>query len=226
MTATVAFDVWSDVLCPWCYVAAVRLERLHDELGDELVLRWHSFLLQPQPRAKPIDSFRRYTERWFAPSGPATAAPDVEFRPWHDETPPTHSVPPAIAVEAAKRFGEPLATRYHLALMRGYFVDHRDVSAREVVLDVAREVGIDPDALAAALRDDGAALHDRVLADHHAALDEGITAVPTVVVPAPNGRFPIPGAQELESYRRMAARIAARARAAGETPVVGGTAPS
>jgi predicted DsbA family dithiol-disulfide isomerase len=215
VTASVAFDVWSDVLCPWCYVAAVRLDRLRAELDGALELRWHSFLLQPQPRPKPLDSFRRYTERWFAPNGPAAAAPDVEFRPWRDEMPPSHSVPPAIAVEGAKHFGEPRATRYHLALMRAYFVDHRDVAARDVVIAVAQDVGIDPAELIDVLRADGTALHDRVVADHHAALDEGITAVPAVVIPAPNGRFPIPGAQELETYRRTFARVAARAR---ETP--------
>src|SRR5581483_9261448 len=112
----------------------------------ELELRWRSYLLQPQPRPKPLDSFRRYTERWFGPNGPASAAPDVEFRPWNDEQPPSHSVPPAIAVEAAKAFGEPIATRYHLAMMRAYFVEHRDVSTREVVLAVASDVGIDVDA--------------------------------------------------------------------------------
>jgi predicted DsbA family dithiol-disulfide isomerase len=214
VTATVVLDVWSDVLCPWCYVAATRLDRLRDELAGELELQWHTFLLQPQPRAKPLDSFRRYTERWFAPNGPATAAPDVEFRRWHDETPPSHSVPSAIAVEGAKRFREPLATQYHLALMRAYFVDHRDVSSRDVVVAVAEEVGIDGSAFTRVLRADGAALHERVVADHHAALDEGITAVPAVLIPAPNGRFPIPGAQELETYRRTFARLAARAREA------------
>ena len=45
----VAFDVWSDYLCPWCNVAATRLHQLEDEFGADVELRWRSFLLRPEP---------------------------------------------------------------------------------------------------------------------------------------------------------------------------------
>ena len=37
---------WSDYLCPWCYNAAVRLERLEDALGDRVYRRWVERRLQ------------------------------------------------------------------------------------------------------------------------------------------------------------------------------------
>jgi predicted DsbA family dithiol-disulfide isomerase len=209
VTGDVTLDVWSDVLCPWCYVAAVRLVRLNDEPGAHMRLRWHSYLLQPQPRAKPLESFRRYTDRWFAPSGPASFAPDVEFRRWNDETPPSHSVPPAMAVHATAAFGDAAQTAFRLALLRAYFVDHRDVAARDVVLDVAAAVGIGAGALGERLRARGRELHDAVFADHDAGTDRyGITAVPTVVV---NEALPVRGAQPVETYRRILARATERA---------------
>ena len=45
----VVLNVWSDYLCPWCNVAAVRLHGLEAEFGDSLELRWKSYLLRPQP---------------------------------------------------------------------------------------------------------------------------------------------------------------------------------
>ncbi|MGH7291850.1 MAG: DsbA family oxidoreductase, partial [Myxococcota bacterium] len=61
----VVLDVWSDYLCPWCKVAAVRLHALEGEFGDALVLRWNSFLLRPQPEPnRDLEKFRRYTESW------------------------------------------------------------------------------------------------------------------------------------------------------------------
>ena len=70
MTAPVRFTVWSDHLCPWCYVAELRLDRLAAEVGDQLVIEWRTFLLQPDPRPKPLEKFRAYTRSWFAPDGP------------------------------------------------------------------------------------------------------------------------------------------------------------
>src|SRR4051812_29868824 len=119
---TVRLDVWSDVLCPWCYVALRRLDELQRELGDTIELVTHAYLLQPQPRPKPLDQFRRYTERWVAPNGPGGLDREAAFVVWGDETPPSHSLPPAVALEGATRlFGTAARYRYELALMHAYF---------------------------------------------------------------------------------------------------------
>lgn len=206
---TVRLEVWSDVLCPWCYVALRRLDALHDELGDTIEIVTHAYLLQPQPRPKPLEKFRRYTERWVAPNGPGGLDPDAGFVVWADETPPTHSLPPAVALEAATRaFGPAARHAYELALMRAYFVDHRDVSALDVVLDVAAGVDLDETTVRSAIERDGAQLAEAVFADHRAAVDRDITAVPSVLLPS---GFVLPGAQDLDTYRRLVERVVARA---------------
>ncbi len=207
MTSPVRLDVWSDVLCPWCYVADVRIDALADELGDAVVVTWHTYLLQPEPRVKALDSFRRYTQRWFVPGGPAELEPAAEFRAWGDERPPTHSVPAAIAVQAVSRLDGAATPRVHRALMHAYFVEHRDVSDRDVILDVCAACGIDRTALQGLLRAHGAELREAVLAEHDAALEHGITAVPSVLV---NDALVIPGAQDVATYRRIVERVLAR----------------
>src|SRR5262249_20962277 len=44
METPVRLIVWSDYLCPWCYVAATRLHRLGEEFGDQIHLEWRSYL--------------------------------------------------------------------------------------------------------------------------------------------------------------------------------------
>ena len=207
MSEPVRLDVWTDFLCPWCFVGARRVEQVVHEYGDAVEVRWHAFLLQPEPTPKPIEKFRRYTERWVAEGGPASADPDAGFRVWGDEPPPSHSLPPAIAGKAAASFGAEAFDRFHLALMRAYFCDHRDISARATVLDVASESGIDRDEFADRLREHGAAYHQAVVDDHNEAIERGIHAVPTVLI---NDVLPLPGAQDLETYRRMLDRIRSR----------------
>src|SRR5713101_5917277 len=42
-------DIWSDVVCPWCYIGKRRLERVLStfEHADEVDVRWRSFELDP-----------------------------------------------------------------------------------------------------------------------------------------------------------------------------------
>ncbi len=201
----VSFTVWSDFLCPWCYVAALRLEEVQREAGDALRVEWRSFLLRPNAEPRPLDRFRQYTTSWLRP---AEAEPGAEFHVWDSDTPPpSHSRPPAIAGKAAASFGPVAFDRFHLALMRAYFVDNRTVSERAVILDVAGAVGLDPDEFATRLDAHGDEYDAAVVADHKAALAQGIAAVPTVVVEAIDDEYVLSGAMATEQYLKVVARL-------------------
>jgi len=45
-------DIWSDVVCPFCYIGKKRLEHVAQEAGIELDIHWHSFELDPNAPAK------------------------------------------------------------------------------------------------------------------------------------------------------------------------------
>ena len=45
-------DVWSDVVCPFCYIGKKRLEHVAAEAGIDLEIHWHSFELDPDAPAK------------------------------------------------------------------------------------------------------------------------------------------------------------------------------
>ena len=100
---------------------------------------WKSFLLRPYPSDKPLEKFRRYTESWKVPASQPDAG---EFRVWStDEAPPSHSVPPNVAVKAAATQGR--FDLYHLALMRAYFFENRNVTDTATLLDVAAACDLD-----------------------------------------------------------------------------------
>jgi len=45
-------DIWSDVVCPFCYIGKKRLEHVAAEAGIELDVHWHSFELDPNAPSK------------------------------------------------------------------------------------------------------------------------------------------------------------------------------
>src|SRR3954462_12051635 len=159
----IRLTVWSDFLCPWCYVAAFRMMDLEARYDDRIEVQWRSHVLQPDPRPKPLDRFRNYTQRWSAPAGPGAYEPRCEFRTWGEETPPTHSVPAAVAAKVGAELDAARVTDLRFALFRAYFTEHRAISELDVLTSIASECGFDPEAFRQAMHTRGAWLRERVL---------------------------------------------------------------
>jgi predicted DsbA family dithiol-disulfide isomerase len=203
MDAPVRLIVWSDYLCPWCYVAATRLHRLRDEFGDRLELEWRSYLLRPRPdRARTLEQFRTYTQSWARPA----AEPDAPaFRVWEsDAGPPSHSMPPHLVAKAAATLGADAFERVHARLLRAYFAENRDITDAATLLLLWDEVGL-PAAEFGRAGDQ--ALVEAVVREHNDAVSLGLTGVPAVQMAGND--VPLPGALPYESYRRWVARVLA-----------------
>jgi predicted DsbA family dithiol-disulfide isomerase len=195
--------VYSDYLCPWCYLAEHRLERLRAEAGGALELEWRSFLLRPRPEpGRDLLAFVRYTQSWLRPA----AEPDAPaFRAWEStEGPPSHSIPAHLAAKAAAALGPEAFARLHGRLLRAYFEESRDISAEGTLRALWAEAGL-PEAAFAACGD--ARLLERTLAEHDEAVGLGITGVPALRV-AGTDAFVL-GAQPLSVYRRWLERLRA-----------------
>lgn len=182
----------------------MRLDKLKKEFGDDVEITWKSFLLRPNKEPKPLEKFRRYTKSW---QRPAEQEDGGRFREWStDEEPPSHSVPPAIAMKAAARQGK--FDTYHVALMDAYFYANRNVTDVDTIVSVAVDCGLDREQFLTDLADES--LVREVVHDHNEAHEMGITGAPTVVV---DGILPIPGAQDMLFYRNVVnKRLAINAR--------------
>ena len=199
--STVRLVVHSDYLCPWCYVAAWRLERVAAEDGD-VELAWRSFLLRPRPAPRDRAAFLRYTRSWLRPA----SEPDAPaLRPWPQDAAagaPSHSLPPHRAARAAARLGPEAFARLHGRLFRAYFEQARDVTDEATLRALWGEAELPADGFDAV---HDPALEEAVWTEHREAAELGITGVPAVR-PAGHEAFVL-GAQPLATYRRWIARL-------------------
>jgi len=124
---------------------------------------------------------------------------------WASEAgPPSSSFPAQMAWKASAHFGDDAQQRYHHALLDAYFVQNRNISDGPELATIASECGIDKDAFVEFFTENHDQLRDQVALEHNSAISRGINAVPSVVI---NGTFPVPGAQDVETYERMISRI-------------------
>ena len=212
--ARLQFIAYSDYLCPWCANGSLRLHRLEDEYEGEISIEWRSYLLRPYPRkpaadalaaAEQLEKFRHYTTSWERPAADEDAA---EFHLWCDdnlEGPPSHSVPAHVVAKAAQRSSAADFRRLHERLMRAYFSENRDISARDTLFELWREVGLG-DSLFPEI--DDPELTRVVVDEHNDAIARGVTGVPAVRLVGNDSI--IVGAQPMQNYRRWAERALSR----------------
>lgn len=182
-TVTVApgtIQVWSDLLCPFAYVAIHRLRVARERLGldGQVRLDHHTFALElfNGPHSRPGTDSEAV--------GLGQLAPEIGFRLWTkpDWTYPSTVLLAAEAVHAAKAQGLRQSEDLDHALRNAFWHDSRPIGHRQVILDVATETGaIDTTALAAAL-DDGRA-RSTLMADHAVATTDTIQGSPQLFLP-------------------------------------------
>jgi predicted DsbA family dithiol-disulfide isomerase len=184
----------------------VRVDELKRRMGDAIEIEWKSFLLRTEPKHTSLEKFTKYTESW---QRPAEMEPNATFTtPWRSgANPPTSSLPAQVAWKATASFGAEAQGRFHHALLDAYFVQNRDISDRQELGQIATECDIDRDAFDQIIAEQGGELSKSVIEEHNDAIGRGITAVPTVVL---GQAFPVPGAQDVETYERLIARFVER----------------
>jgi predicted DsbA family dithiol-disulfide isomerase len=126
---SLAVDVISDVICPWCYLGKRRLEKAVAALGGPVKVRWLPFQLNPTMPKEGI-SRREYRTRKF---GTWERSLELDAR----------------VIEVGKSEGVHFAfdrierTPNTEALFRAYFTEGRDIGNRQTLLDVVGEAGLD-----------------------------------------------------------------------------------
>ena len=180
----------------------MRVDELHEQLGDAIDVEWRSFLLRAEPKTGDRAKFVEYTKSWLRP---AETEPRATFNVWSSDAPqPSSSIPAQVAYKVLAAGWPDQASAYHRRLLEAYFGENRDISDVAELKALASEVGIDGDAFAAAVAHDEHEVVQQVITEHNAAIQSEITAVPTVVFA---NAFGVPGAQPTETYARIVERI-------------------
>ncbi len=192
----VRLDVWSDYVCPFCYLQLPVLEQLSNSLGKKLDIHWRAFELRPSPIQTPDAPGARWS--------PALASM-AEQRGLRLKRPTLQPLS-RLALEAAE-FAKDAGgfSPFHTALFHAYFEDSRDIGDPRVLADLAGETGLDRDSLTQAL--EAGRYTARVLADEEEARRLGIRGTPTMRLAGEGPALLLSGAQPEDVMRAALARV-------------------
>jgi predicted DsbA family dithiol-disulfide isomerase len=195
-------EIWSDVVCPWCYIGKRRFEAALREFPhrDQVEVRWRSFELDPAARSaspgEPGDYAGRLARKYgtsregaqqMLDSMTATAAAEgLELR--FDRAVAANTFEAHQLVHLAAEHG--VQDQVKERLLRAYFTEGEPVGDRAALVRLAAEAGLPADEAARTLEEGRYA--SAVRADEVEAGALGISGVPFFVV---DRRYGVSGAQ-------------------------------
>ena len=222
MHAPITVDIWSDIACPWCFIGKRRFERAVAEYDGEVTVEYHSFELAPDTpvdyEGSEVDFLADYkglpkdqVRQMLAHVTQVAAQEGLRFD--YDALRHTKTLLAHQAIHHAKAYGKQSAMVERL--FSAYFEQGRHVGRVTELVELAAEVGLDPEQTREALTDGRYA--DAVANDIAMVRRLGITGVPFYVI---GGKYGVSGAQDsavfLEALR-LAAADAARDAASPES---------
>jgi predicted DsbA family dithiol-disulfide isomerase len=203
-------DIWSDIVCPWCYIGKRRFERAVAgfEHRDALEIVHRSFQLDP---ASPRGEVHNHRDRLMFKYGMSRSQADatqirmeqtaavegLEFHLVGGTTGNTVDAHRLLHLARERGMQEILLER----LYRAHFTEQRSVFDPESLAALAAEVGLDADEAAGMMRGDMYA--DAVSADLREARGHAIGGVPHYLF---DGRHGVSGAQATESFGQVLTR--------------------
>ena len=196
--------MYSDFICPFCYIGFEVFRKLKPEF--DLELDWRGFQIHPEWPAEGIaaaqwrngmdaDTRRAVWERiqaMAAAAGFQMKAPETL----------TNSRLALEAAEFAKEAG--VGEAFEERVYRAYFYEGRNIGSQSVLAELAAEVGLSRDDFNVALESNRYSLRlkNNALAAHR----NGVSGVPTFFI----GEYPLVGAQSEEVMRQVLQRVSQR----------------
>ncbi|WP_243351273.1 DsbA family oxidoreductase [Stenotrophomonas acidaminiphila] len=220
-------DIWSDVVCPWCWIGKHRFQRALELMGDkapQVEVRWHPFLLDPDADTTPVPLREAYAAKFGGAERTAQMLAQTQSTARAEGLPMDFdrgqvrvtTLPAHRLLWLAGREGVQEAVGE--ALFRAHFEQGRNLADPEVLAAAAAAGGI------AAARVETLLASDEGLAEVRAGLGQaqalGIQSVPTFVI---NGRYAVQGAQPPEVFAQVLEKVAAELAPA---PVAGNDEPA
>ena len=201
----VQLDIFSDPVCPWCYIGKALLDRALEQHPDHpFMVEWHPFQLNPEMAPEGQDR-RAYLEAKFGGKMNAARAYaqveqaaeaaglviDFEKMPRMPNTLNAHRLIHWAGPQSKQ-------TAAISALFRAYFRDGRDIGDAGVLAEIGGAVGMDREGVARLLASDADLEPIRAREAH--ARSRGINAVPTFIIA---NQHALQGAQPTDLWGRI-----------------------
>ena len=213
-------EIFSDVICPWCFIGKRRFEtaisRLRERGVDvdvEYVFR--PFQLDPTaPSDSPTPAKDAYAKKFGGQEKATEILQHVTSVAAQDNI--TFNMDIAVRANtflahrmlgyALKQHGAAIQIVLKEKIMDAYFTNGLNIGEISVLADCAESAGIPRPEAMTFLESDS--LVSEIRAEIAEASEYGVTAVPTFII---NGQWSVPGAQDVEMFERIIERILERA---------------
>jgi len=208
MTATdkpeLLVTVFTDYICPFCYVGDVRLDRLRD--AYDLKINWCFLEIHPDTPAEgmKIEALGYADDRWQTMMDNLSSMAAEEGISFQPHTFTTNSHKSLLLAEAAKEAGTDIFYTLHRRLFEAFFTEGQNIADEAVLRELASEAGMGEELVTAAFTDERYEARLKLFLEAARELD--VTATPTVFF---SEQHRIDGALPLSVFRRLAAAGAA-----------------
>jgi predicted DsbA family dithiol-disulfide isomerase len=197
-------EIWSDVMCPFCYIGKLRFEdALQDfEHKDKVEIEWKSFQLNPDMKTNPdvgIDQYLADVKGWTLDYAKQLNSQVTQMAA---EVGLTYNFDKAVVANSfnAHRFSH-LAKKHGLGveaeelLFKAYFTDGKNVDDNQTLIELGATIGLNAEEIKQTLESN--AFADEVKHDIDEAQYLGIRGVPFFVM---NSKYAISGAQAVPVF--------------------------
>lgn len=205
--------VWSDYLCPWCYLGLDRAEHLERE--HDATITWMPYDLHPEIPEGGVDARRAY-ERVVPGQRDASMQ---RLRALAEEAglpfePPEHIPKTRNALEVSewvRRERPDVFPAFHERLFKAYWAEGHDLERVEVLEELAGECGIDNGVAAEVVAD--RPTREAVDESTEQARLVGVSGTPGWLIGCGGRQVYVPGAQPHETFDRVVIRLREKAGA-------------
>ncbi len=193
--------VYSDYICPFCYLGHHRLQRLRDSY--DLKINWCFLEIHPETSAdgEPIDSLEYPSEQWKMMLENLERIAQEENIPLSKLNFITNSKDALLLSEAAKQCGREIFYTLHEKLFEAYFVDGKNIGDRNILKTIACSCGVDDETIEASWSDGN--LNKRLMNNFNTARAHNIQSVPSFIF----GERVLTGVVAEATFREAAAQL-------------------
>ena len=205
MPEPIVLEVFSDYVCPWCYLGDNRVKMLKRDY--DITVRIVHFPLHPETPAEGRtlqDMFRCGPEEIEEKNTRMKGLMEKEGLPYAERS---HTYNSRLAQEIGTwAESQPGGNAIHDKFFEAYFVHGRNVGDTDVIIDIVKSVGLDEQEARAVL--DERRCKDAVDADWAKSRTYGVTGVPTFVSKGQG----LVGAQPYEALQQLMTEVGAKPR--------------
>ncbi|WP_228450695.1 DsbA family oxidoreductase [Chryseolinea soli] len=199
-------EIWSDVMCPFCYIGKRKFESALSQFShkDEVQLIWKSFQLAPEIETRIDKNIHQFLSEHKGMSIEEAKGMNDHVTQLARQVGLAYNFERSVVANSfnAHRFTH-FSKQYNRQneaeeiLFRSYFTDGKNIDDYQTLIEMGKEIGLDTEALQTALENGSYA--DNVRADIDEARQVGVRGVPFFVF---NRKYAISGAQESNAFLR------------------------